>query len=110
MADQLTSGQALGAQGSTQNPQSVPTGDSGVQPTTSTDLLNGSNGIALNQPKVPTIGLGNTAQTSSQTVTTAPAAHHHVDSALLTVPGALLVLALVAFWITGTTVKSTTDY
>jgi carbohydrate-binding DOMON domain-containing protein len=82
-----------------------------VQPGTTTSLLKSTGGIPLSPTAVTTVGLNGVSQgSSSQTVQPAPITHHHVDATFLAIPGLLIVAALVAFWITGRSVKNTTDY
>lgn len=115
MADTtLNTTSGTGNQATTQSPQvagsSGTTGAkaSSVQPGTASDLLRSQQGIQLKDTPVTTVNLSEA--TSSGTVQQTPATkHHHINPALGAFSIALFVLAIVLFWITSRTAKSTTD-
>jgi hypothetical protein len=119
MAD-LTIAPATGDQGTTQNPQTVPsaqtvggasTKSGGVQPGTSRDVLTSQNGLSLQPSALTTVTLDTTASTGSQAQqapTTQPAAHH-VNPALFGISIALVLIAAGLFWVISRSAKSTTD-
>jgi hypothetical protein len=119
MADQLTTGQGSGTQATTGNPQTITpvnssqTQTNSVQPNAGDNLLKSQGGISLNPTALQTIALGE-ASSQSQTVKTTPttpsATKHHLDATYLVIPGLLIVLAIIAFWLTNRSVKNTTDY
>jgi|GEM_PF-1648912 len=119
MADQLTAGQGSGTQATTGNPQIITPGGGGqaqtnsVQPNAGANLLKSQGGISLSPTALPTVALGGASsqsQTVQSTPTTPSLAKHHIDAAYLVIPGLLIVLAIIAFWVTSRSVKSTTDY
>ena len=119
MANQLTTGQGSGTQATTSNPQTIApesgsqTQTNSVQPNAGDNLLKSQTGISLNPTALPTVALGG-ASSQSQTVQTTPTtpslAKHHIDATYLVIPGLLIVLAIIAFWVTRRSVKNTTDY
>lgn len=104
------------SQSATQDPQagvqspSAGAQASGVQPGTASDLLNGQQGVVLNNPALPSVNLG---KSGTSTATAAATSHqttakHHVNSALLAFPLVLVFLAAVLIWTIGHSAKSTT--
>lgn len=117
MANQLTTGQASGEQTTTQSPQisGSSTGNtaksSNVQPGTATSLLSSQNGLSLQPRALSTINLGGTAPAQTQTAQPKPlATAHHINTTYLAIPAALLLIAVVSFWLANRSVKITTDY
>lgn len=116
--NQLTAVNGSGDQAATQSPQSASqpaTGDtasSGVQPGTATSLLNGGQGsVQLHPSALSTVDLGGGAGAATGTVAgtaAKTATRHHVNPVLFGVSALLLVVAVVLFWTTSRSVKSTT--
>lgn len=111
---------ATGQQTTTQNPQAISgqnisasTQSSGIQPGTSTDLLNSTQGETLGAPSLTAVSLVNTG---TRTETSAPGSGpaskpaHHVNAALFVIPVALVLMAAAMFWyMTRSAAKSTTN-
>jgi hypothetical protein len=121
MAD-LTIAPATGSQVTTQNPQTVPTGQSvggastksgGVQPGTARSVLTSQNGLSLGNSALTTVNLAtgeaSGTQAESKAVAQQPAAHH-VNGALVGISIVLILVAIVLFWAIGRSAKSTTNY
>ena len=120
MAD-LTTTPASGAQqGSTSNPQAVPTGQSiggaskqsgGVQPGTARSVLTSNNGVSLQSSALTTVSLDTTASTKTQASSTAVTkpVNHHVNGALIVASIVLVLIAVGVFWAMSRSAKSTTD-
>jgi hypothetical protein len=117
--NQLTATSGSGEQTTTQSPQAATqpstggTVSSGVQPGTATSLLNGQGSVQLYPTSLPTVGLsGATGAAATGTVAAAtpakPVAKHHANPVLLGSSALLLVVAIVLFWITSRSVKTTT--
>jgi hypothetical protein len=123
MALSITGGSGdITSQANTQSPQtsagsgSAPTAAAkNVQPGTATSLLSGpgggSVGIPLNSTVLPVANLGATTQTATAQPQQAVAQpKHHPNAVLLGVVAILVVLAVLAFWLTGKSAKNTTHY
>lgn len=118
MADtQLTTGaNSGGTQAATQTPQSATGSDSGtpasgVQPGTTSNLLEssaGNGGVQLSPTSLPTVQLG--ATSSGTTSNGRLPAQHHTSPALYILPAVLFVLALMAVWWVARSAKTTTHY
>jgi hypothetical protein len=111
---QLTTGQGSGTQAATGNPQTItPTNTtalaSSVQPGIASSLLRSQGGIPLSSTALPTVSLGSVSQ-QTQTQPVQPLPAHHINTTYLIAPGLLFVIAIIAFWLTSRSVKSTTDY
>jgi hypothetical protein len=111
---QLTTTTGSGTQASTQSPQtaglaaSSGTQASSLQPGTATSLLNGRNGVPLHGQALTVVNInGATAATIAQSPSTR-VTKHHINTALMGVSVLLLLIAIVLFWVTSRSVKSTT--
>ncbi len=118
MAD-LTIAPAAGNQGTTQNPQSVPSGQAiagasarsgGVQPGTSKNVLTSQNGLSLHASTLTAVNLDTTASATAQAkpAPTAKKPDHHINPALVAVSIALIIIAIVLFWTINRSAKNTT--
>jgi len=117
----LTTAPASGSQGTTQNPQTVPSGraisgastqSSGVQPGTASDVLTSQNGLSLSNSPLTTVSLDNASAETGSTVAAAPAApkaEHHVNAVFLMAAAVLVVAAMAFFWTINRSAKNTTD-
>lgn len=109
---------SISSQTNTQNPQTATqpatsaATASGVQPGTTTSLLTSQQGgVPLYSTALPTVTLGQapaTPQVAGGNTGSAPP-KHHVDAALFVLPALLIVVAVVFFWLTSRSVKSTTE-
>ncbi|HET7060264.1 MAG TPA: hypothetical protein VFH99_03050 [Candidatus Saccharimonadales bacterium] len=85
-----------------------------VQPGTADSLLagpgGGSDGIPLNSTILPVANLDASTQTVAQTTKPDPKPQHHPNGVLLVVVAILVVLAVVAVWVTNKSAKNTTHY
>lgn len=117
MANQLTASSGSGTQSATQSPQTAgqpstaAAQTSNVQPGTATDLLRSQSGVQLQDTALSTVSLS-TQTTSSSTTSAAPATQqpkHHVNAVLFALPVLLVLLAVIFFWLTSRSVKSTTE-
>lgn len=118
MADGLTATSSSGQQTTTGNPQIAPpqsggpsTESGGIQPGTTSSLLTGTTaGLPLNtaQP-LTTVDLSATSTTTTSSVAP-PAKDHQVSPGLIGLTIALFALAIIAFWVTSRTAKTTTNY
>ncbi len=112
---------ATGDQGTTQNPQTVPTGETvggastqsgSVQPGTAKSILTSQNGESLSPSALTTVSLDAPAITQSQTISPAGTAKpqpHHFNPALFAVSIALVLIAAGFFWAINRSAKTTTD-
>lgn len=105
------------SQVNTQNPQgSAPQLNTGTQPGdlqtgTASGLLNGSAGITLRSPALPSVSLPPvtaTAVAASQPLKAA-APSHHANTGLLGLAAVLLLVAIAVWWSISRSVKSTTS-
>lgn len=117
MADGLTATSSSGQQTTTGNPQIAPpqsggpsTESGGIQPGTTSNLLTNSGGLPLNtaQP-LTTVDLSATS-TSTTATTSPPAKDHQISPGLIGLTIALFALAIIAFWVTNRSAKTTTNY
>lgn len=101
-----------GSQTTTQSPQTAgSTGNGGgisseVQPGTASDLLKSQNGIQLKDTPLTTVSLA-PASSSAQTAAV-ETHHHHINPALGAFSITLFVVAVVLFWLTSKSAKTTT--
>lgn len=123
MALSITGGSGdITSQANTQSPQtsagsgSAPTAAAkNIQPGTATSLLSGpdggSAGIPLNSTVLPVVNLGAATQTATaQPQQTDVKPKHHPNTILLGVVAILVILAVLALWLTGKSAKNTTHY
>ncbi|HEY5152618.1 MAG TPA: hypothetical protein VII55_01455 [Candidatus Saccharimonadales bacterium] len=102
------------AQGSSLQPTGQASGtgatSTNLQPGTATSLLSsGQGGVSLHGTALSTVNLNAPAASTSSTAVTKPVqTTHHASPVLLAFPAALVVVALVLFWTTSRSVKSTT--
>lgn len=110
---QLTTTTSSGQQGATQSPQTAgQAGNTGaqassVQPGTAADLLNSQNGVPLHAQALTIVNV-NPATTSIAQATPKTVAKRHINTPLMGVSIALLLIAIILFWMTSRSVKSTT--
>jgi len=102
-----------GSQGTTQDPQTasqapvIPANQSSsVQPSAPNSILTNVGGIPLQQTGGQSLSLA--PSTTAATVATPQAVHHHPNSVLLGFSVLLFVVAIVLFWSTTRTAKTTT--
>lgn len=119
--DLTTAPASGGSQSTTQNPQTVPSGQAiagatpqsrGVQPGTSRDVLTSQNGLSLSGSSLTTVSLNNT--TAGTTVGAGSAAstqktEHDVNFALLALAAVLVVIAMAFFGVLNRSAKNTTN-
>lgn len=109
---QLLTAPGSGSQNATQDPQSSPQAlglaaqTDTVQTGAPTSLLVSQNGILLHSALVPTVNLDASATTTS--TTTVQATHHGPNPTLLGFAGLLFLIAIVLFWSTSRSAKTTT--
>ncbi len=119
MAD-LNIAPATGDQGTTQNPQTVPTAQTiggassqsgGVQPGTAQAVLTSQNGLSLQNSTLTTVdlvtGAGSGTQAQAKPVVKQPA--HHINPVLFTISIVLVVIAIGLFLAISRSAKNTTD-
>jgi hypothetical protein len=117
---ELTTAPASGDQGTTQNPQTVPSGQSvsgastqsgGVQPGTAQAVLTSQDGLSLRASALTTVNLNTTASTESQTrpVSETQQSDHHINPALFAISITLVLIAIGLFWFINHSAKSTTN-
>ena len=114
MADnQLTATTSSGQQTTTQNPQTATAQTDNaaaqaqaVQPGTATSLLNSQQGLTLAPGALTTVDL--TATTTQATPKPVVPPTKHINAGLLGISAVLVVVAIVLFWWTGHSAKSTT--
>ena|SRR5579884_369716 len=107
--DQQAAATASGLQGNSQNPQSAPQPTNDGTPLSSVQSVSPSN--LLSQPNVRLSNLSNTTATQTATVVkpdTKATPVHKTNPALLIVPLALIILAIVMFWLARQSVNNTT--
>jgi hypothetical protein len=110
---QLAATSGNGVQSTTQSPQAsgqdnlAGANSSSVQPTTSFNLLNSSNGIALHPDSLASVGLNTSS--ADKTANTQATQKHHVNGALLGIVIVLVVVAIGLFWLMGNSINTTTD-
>jgi hypothetical protein len=120
MAD-LTTAPAAGNQGTTQNPQSAPSGQTisgasaqsgGVQPGTAKDVLTNQNGLSLHTTALTAVSLDQTTSSTGSQAQPAPAVQkpaHHINPALIGISIILIIVAIGLFWMINRSAKSTTN-
>jgi hypothetical protein len=113
MDQELSTATGNGLQSTTGDPQTtgqetIGATKSSIQPTTASNLLISSNGVPLSQTPLSTVNLGSST-TSLPTNASPPAAKYHVNSVLVVIVIGLFILAVVLFWLTGRSVKNTTE-
>ena len=118
MADTLTTTSSSGQQTSTGNPQIAPpqsggpsTESAGIQPGTTSSLLTATSaGLPLNTAQ-PLTTVDLKASATATTATTTPQIKdHQVSPGLIGLTIALFALAIIAFWVTSRSAKTTTNY
>lgn len=113
MADQLTTTTSSGQQGTTQSPQAAgQAGNTGtqatsVQPGTATALLDGQNGVPLHGQALTVVNINAATATVAQPASK-PTAKRHINAPLMGVSVFFLAVAIVLFWLTSRSVKTTT--
>jgi hypothetical protein len=117
-SNQLTATSSNSSGQSTQSPQSTQgssigatSASGGIQPGTSLDLLKSSGGQTLTQTALPTVNLPLASATQTSTVSSsspAPVPKHHINVALLSFAGILILAAIVMFITANRSVKTTT--
>ncbi|HZL08264.1 MAG TPA: hypothetical protein VFC50_03660 [Candidatus Dormibacteraeota bacterium] len=116
--DQLTTTSNSQSQTTTQAGNLQPTGQgsiggtssSSVQPDTANSLLSGGQGVPIQGTALSTVNLNPpaTATASKPTVAAPVKPPHHANTVFLGFSGLLFLVAIVLFWTTSRSVKSTT--